>query len=395
LLESLRNLTLAKLPESNGAQSPLADLPDQEAAELRRIAAAPSSRDLMRLFHLMAASQEQIIRSPYPDLLLEMAVIRMASLAPVIDADELLKAIGKARTMAAPNGGGPAPSSSQMPSSAGPASVPPASSLRGAAASLLAPADVQMVAAVSPEPAGAAAAMGANLSPAPSRRIPVDGEVKADAPRKAPGGPGDLPELREFIRNRRAALAGFMEQGAILQLADDVITVTPRNDIYIRYLSDNRNVIAGLASEMYARKICVEMAAIAAPSAAPAAAIPLGEAASARTTGGMNGTALPPTAPAEAAPRPETALTASPASAKEANGAEWVAKPRGSFATAFAKAAGDVATVATDSAKPAVAQADLKQAVYADPVVQRLFNEFQARLVEVRAGTEDTTSGKR
>jgi hypothetical protein len=87
---------------------------------------------------------------------------------------------------------------------------------------------------------------------------------------------------------------------------------------------------------------------------------------------------------------------ASPAVAKEANGAGWEAKPRGSFATAFAKAAGDVATVATDAAKPAIAQADLKQAVYADPVVQRLFNEFQARLVEVRAGAaEDTTSGKR
>jgi hypothetical protein len=27
-------------------------------------------------------------------------------------------------------------------------------------------------------------------------------------------GPRDLPELRDFIRSRRAALFGFMEQGA-------------------------------------------------------------------------------------------------------------------------------------------------------------------------------------
>ena len=47
----------------------------------------------MRLFRLMADSQEQLISSPYPDLLLEMAVIRMATLAPVLDADELLRAI--------------------------------------------------------------------------------------------------------------------------------------------------------------------------------------------------------------------------------------------------------------------------------------------------------------
>ncbi len=34
------------------------------------------------------------MRSPYPDLMLEMAVVRMASLAAVIDADELMRAIG-------------------------------------------------------------------------------------------------------------------------------------------------------------------------------------------------------------------------------------------------------------------------------------------------------------
>ena len=44
---------------------------------------------LDRLFKLMADAQEQIIRSPYPDLLLEMIVVRMATLAPVMDADEL------------------------------------------------------------------------------------------------------------------------------------------------------------------------------------------------------------------------------------------------------------------------------------------------------------------
>ena len=90
----LRNLAVAKLPDASGPQSPLADLPDQEAVELKRLAATASARDLMRLFHLMADAQEQMIRSPYPDLLLEMAVVRMATLAPVIDADELLRAIG-------------------------------------------------------------------------------------------------------------------------------------------------------------------------------------------------------------------------------------------------------------------------------------------------------------
>ncbi|MGH7932323.1 MAG: DNA polymerase III subunit gamma/tau, partial [Candidatus Binataceae bacterium] len=100
LLEVLRNLAIAKLPETGG-EGPLNDLPDQEAAELKRLATRASARDLMRLFRLMADAQEQIVRSPYPDLLLEMAVIRMASLAPVIDADELLRAINGAVPSAA------------------------------------------------------------------------------------------------------------------------------------------------------------------------------------------------------------------------------------------------------------------------------------------------------
>jgi DNA polymerase III subunit gamma/tau len=395
LLETLRNLTLAKLPESNGAQSPLADLPDQEAAELHRIAAVPSSRDLMRLFHLMAASQEQIIRSPYPDLLLEMAVIRMASLAPVIDADELLRAIGKAKNLAVPNGGGPAPSSTQQPPSAAPASVPPTGAIRGAAASLAPSSALAIAADIPSEPASAAPPISANFAPIASRQIPVEGEVKADAPRKAASGPADLPELRDFIRNRRAALAGFMEQGAILQLADDLLTVTPRNDIYIRYLSDNRNVIAGLASEMYGRKIRVEMASMAAPSTVTQP-IPITAAAAAKPVDSAIDLAPPPASSAGPAPSADAASTSS----NEANGSGWQAKPAGSFAAAFAKAADSVINSAADIAKPAISQADLKQAVYGDPVVQRLFNEFQARLVEVRAqapgaATEDPSSGKR
>jgi AAA domain-containing protein len=70
-------------------------------------------------------------------------------------------------------------------------------------------------------------------------------------------GPRDLPELRDFIRSRRAALFGFMEQGAALELNGDVLTVIPRNDIYIRYLNDNCGAIGELASECFGRTIRV------------------------------------------------------------------------------------------------------------------------------------------
>ena len=246
LLETFRNLAVAKLPASD-ADSPLDDIPDHEVTELKRLAAGASARDIMRLFRLMADSQEQILRSPYPDLLLEMAVVRMASLAAVIDADELLRAIGADKTAAPPTSGTP------------PATSGGGASSRGAA---------------KPQPASKEQSSGA-------RRLRVEGEVKADAPLRhefQEDSPRELPELRDFIRGRRAALAGFMEQGAGLALDGDLLTVTARNDIYVRYLNDNKLVIAELASEYLGRAIRVELAANGAAKLADAgrATMPLG-----------------------------------------------------------------------------------------------------------------------
>jgi DNA polymerase-3 subunit gamma/tau len=296
LLETLRNLAVAKLPADAG-QTPLDDLPDHEAQELRRIAASASSRDLMRLFRLMAEAQEEIISSPYPDLLIEMAVVRMASLAPVMDADELLRAIGAAGD--APARGPAAPSSG------------------GGEGSRSAPGE----------------------APANARRLPVKGEVKADAPLLAPvpapsSGPAaaiasDLPAFRDHIRSRRAALAGFMEQGALLGFENNTLTVFPRNDIYVRYLADNRQVIGELATEFFGCAVKVELAG---PGAVP----------------------HPPEAPA-LSPQSDDPSTETP------------------------EPPAQVPPTRTGNSS-----ADERAEIYSDPGMRRIFDAFEARLVEVR-----------
>ncbi len=330
LLEVLRNLATAKLPGADSPQSPLADLPDHEAAELKRIAEKASLRDLMRLFHLLAESQEQLLRSPYPDLILEMAVVRMATLVPVLDADELLRAIAGAGT-----GGADAP---PVPTPAASSPSPPV--------------------AAGGETRLATAATGGEGA----RRIPIRGQVKAQAPpRTAPvmpthpaplasnldsGNQHDLPDLREFIRGRRAALAGFMEQGAGLSLAGDTIIVSPRNDIYVRYLSDNRTAIAELASELYGRRIKVEVA-----------------------NGHIEESVVVSAPPAAASIEPSASSVAATAP----------------LAPISEEAAGIAAAEPMPtSANPRRDAAEARQALYADPVVRRIFNEFEARLVEVR-----------
>ncbi len=324
ILETLRNLAVAKLP-ADGGQSPLDDIPDHEAAELKRIAARLSNRDVMRLFRLMAAAQEEIIKSPYPDLLLEMAVVRMASLAPVIDADELLRMLEKGASV----------SSGGTTSSSGGGS-------RTSAA---------------PEPAPAASG---------TRKLRVEGEVKADAPLRPPSAPGEreLPELRDFIRSRRAALAGFMEQGAALALEADVLTVSPRNDIYVRYLSDNKAVIAELASEHYGRAVRIELTQVmkadpAAPAAASgtAAAVPRG-AIPARTPS-SNGTA--PASPANQAPSTDE---------NEDRPLRLRVDPAPS--------------AANPPSPPRSATPEERTALLAEPAMRRIVDTLEARLVEVR-----------
>ena len=333
LLETLRNLAVAKLP-ADGGQSPLDDIPDHEAQELRRLAALTSNRDLMRLFRLMASTQEELIQSPYPDLLLEMALVRMASLAPVVDMDELLSTIA-ARGGPAQSGSSSGSSSSSSGSSGGAPRTPAA-----------------------PDSGPATG----------SRKLRVEGEVKASAPIRAaapsagitplPGAPAaptaarEMPELREHIKSRRAALAGFMEQGAALSLAGEVLSITPKSDIYVRYLADNRAVIAELASDFFGRAIRAEIVAANA-------------------------------APASPSPAPATQMAASPQISNR------------NTETRIADAAAPLAKVAVNgaAAPPTAAAAtrrvstspEERAALFADPVVERIFDTLEARLVEVRA----------
>jgi len=186
--------------------------------------------------------------------------------------------------------------------------------------------------------------------PAPSRLAPLGAARPPAAPVVA-----DLPELRDHIRARRAALAGFMEQGASLALDGDLLRVTPRNDIYIRYLNDNRASICELASELYGRKLRVEVSLNSAAGAA---------------TGGTE-------------PSPVAAPASGPSSASAGERAIQSAAPSPALAQLCSPA--PVPEAAADSPPlPARSITTDRQALYADPVVRRIFDELQGRLVEVR-----------
>jgi hypothetical protein len=241
-----------------------------------------------------------------------------------------------------------------------------------------------------------------------TRRMKVEGEVNATAPARAPSPPPaasivrapiasapiapparvttpispataqgplkpDLPELRDFIRTRRAALAGFMEQGAALTLDGDVLTVNARNDIYIRYLSDNRATIAELAGEFLGRPIKVEVSSNGTVVSTATGKAPTATSVTASQTP-SNGTAKadPPEAPKIEPPAP-----------REIEPKLTVVRDASSPTTP------PPATPVPTAPKSRAGGPEDRQAVLQDPEMRRIFDELEARLVEVRI-TPDT-----
>jgi DNA polymerase-3 subunit gamma/tau len=87
LLELLRNATLVALSPSARKH---VDAPEEELARLEQIAGGMSVDVLSRWFQVMLDVHDQIARSPYPRMVLEMAVARLAQARPVRPVDELL-----------------------------------------------------------------------------------------------------------------------------------------------------------------------------------------------------------------------------------------------------------------------------------------------------------------
>lgn len=111
LVEHVRNLLVAKITPEVSCILPLAD---HEAAVLKEQAAKLSAEDLQAWFDILAKAEEEMRRSAFPRYVLEMLLVRMATLDHVADTEELLQGLAKLAARAE-RGGGEAPASSHEP----------------------------------------------------------------------------------------------------------------------------------------------------------------------------------------------------------------------------------------------------------------------------------------
>jgi DNA polymerase III subunit gamma/tau len=119
LLEHVRHLAVLA---ATGDASLVAELPEAERTALQAQAGRRSADELQRIFSLLLETDETLaspLRTIDPQLVLEMSVLRVATLPPLLPVDEILARLD-AIVGAAPAGSAPA-----APSRGAPAAAPP------------------------------------------------------------------------------------------------------------------------------------------------------------------------------------------------------------------------------------------------------------------------------
>jgi DNA polymerase-3 subunit gamma/tau len=89
-LNHFRNLLVVKL---EGGQSPVLNVSEDEARDLREQAAAVSFEDLHRLFQILLNGEALMARTPFPRVILEMTVVEMARLDSLLPVEEIISRV--------------------------------------------------------------------------------------------------------------------------------------------------------------------------------------------------------------------------------------------------------------------------------------------------------------
>ena len=161
LLERLRDLSVLAV----AGRGVLVDLQPAEIDELEEAGRGVDPADLQRWFRVVLDTLGDVARAPDPRLVVEMAVVRMASMEPLVGIADLV-----ARLEAIEGGGAPPPGTRGGPGGGAPRST-----------SSLPPTTAAPLRAQPPGPVPRASA----ASPAPPRPAPVDAD---DAPAQARDG---------------------------------------------------------------------------------------------------------------------------------------------------------------------------------------------------------------
>ncbi len=207
LIEQFRTLLLFK---AVGNVADIVDLSDKEAAESAALAGRTDLQTIQRCLAILLRTDGEMAHSSFGRLLLEMAVVKMASLSPVVPVGEILE------RLRALEGGTP------LPPLAADGQPPPYRAAPPAAAPARPAAPPHREAAPRPAAPPAAAA-----EPVPA---PID---------RQPSGTRDWPGFVAFVKSKRPMLAMKLEKGSPLDVASGLLQIGyPKGTIELSFLQE-------------------------------------------------------------------------------------------------------------------------------------------------------------
>ncbi|HKQ69099.1 MAG TPA: DNA polymerase III subunit gamma/tau, partial [Polyangiaceae bacterium] len=124
ILAELRDLVVARVCKDPGD---LLDLADEEARDVKALAATATTDDLVRLHHGFARAFDDVVRSAQPRAALEMLLVRLARRPPLVPVDDLISRLGDLERRLSSGGSPPQGPARSVPS--GPPSRPPGRAL--------------------------------------------------------------------------------------------------------------------------------------------------------------------------------------------------------------------------------------------------------------------------
>ena len=241
LLQTLRNLILLKVAER---PEPLIDLADEEVSALRKQAVAFELDQLNHLFNLLLKGEEEMAQSTFPRTMLEMTLIRMATLRPVLPIEDILKKLN------ALDKGGDAERISRPREKSSGAGFKPEEKKRTSGI---------VEDFVKTPPLKPAVELGEVLPPKP---VPEESSEKKESAKALEGVWG---ELVDFARARNPVLGAFVAFGELIHVGEEKIEIGFEKDSfhYDRILEiENRRQLEAICRDYLKKEIKLVIAPV-------------------------------------------------------------------------------------------------------------------------------------
>jgi DNA polymerase-3 subunit gamma/tau len=237
LLTHFRNLAVARLVPGEDL---LSDLSEEERAEAARQAEKMGAEDLDRAFRMLLETEAEVARVPYPKLVLELALIKIATMPPVVSLDAVLDRLDEIErgTAAAPHAATGSQRDLQRP--------------RAAAAG------------------GVQAAVPPSAQPA-TTRSPVRGgsgpaAALAEAPPAEPAHAAarGWDEFLQYIAKEKVTLLAYVQNSVPPRLDGPELALRVPKGYYYDYLAqrDHARLVEDLAARFFGRRVRVTVTAI-------------------------------------------------------------------------------------------------------------------------------------